>query len=404
MWNQPATARQIAALKANGNFDGKYYSKGRAGQTIGESTRSAAGTPAAAFGRNELAVVAELIGSMRPEAEQPASNSPRIVVGNVVEGAGAGGGHRMTDSQPAGVLSLDFIGALESRHLNDYRANHSYGSGSGLRQETQAWNKLKLEVATGITEGLAAVADVLRDAPAGVVPMPNAAASTLLASAVDPDLEERHLLGYLDNHTYGSANGLRTEILDWLENRIALAATNAQGLIDLARTRSELTPTVPVANVRSPLPPESGSSAGVAEGTTATASSPNASKARQAPLRGAVSVGTVTSINAHGARVKLTGGEQGWLHISKLRVLNGGARVADVADHLRVGQELKVRHIGTDQRGGNLLELADLKAVDANANAPSAPKSAEQDLPSAERGPAKRFGLFRRRAAKNDHE
>ena len=40
MWSQPATPRQRAALKANGNDDGKYYSEGR-GQTIAESVRSA---------------------------------------------------------------------------------------------------------------------------------------------------------------------------------------------------------------------------------------------------------------------------------------------------------------------------------------------------------------------------
>lgn len=44
MWSQPATARQIAALKSTGTFDGKYYSKGRAGQTIGESVRRGNGS------------------------------------------------------------------------------------------------------------------------------------------------------------------------------------------------------------------------------------------------------------------------------------------------------------------------------------------------------------------------
>src|SRR5690606_10754743 len=41
---QPATATQIAALKSTGNFDGKYYSKGRAGQTIGQSVRRGNGS------------------------------------------------------------------------------------------------------------------------------------------------------------------------------------------------------------------------------------------------------------------------------------------------------------------------------------------------------------------------
>ena len=38
-WSRPATGKQIAALKARGNYDGKYYSMGRASQGIGGSAR-----------------------------------------------------------------------------------------------------------------------------------------------------------------------------------------------------------------------------------------------------------------------------------------------------------------------------------------------------------------------------
>ena len=37
-WSRPATGKQIAALKAHGNYDGKYYSVGRASQAIGGSS------------------------------------------------------------------------------------------------------------------------------------------------------------------------------------------------------------------------------------------------------------------------------------------------------------------------------------------------------------------------------
>lgn len=37
-WSRPATGKQIAALKAHGNYDGKYYSMGRASQEIGGSS------------------------------------------------------------------------------------------------------------------------------------------------------------------------------------------------------------------------------------------------------------------------------------------------------------------------------------------------------------------------------
>lgn len=39
-WSRPATGKQIAALKAHGGYDGKYYSMGRASQAIGGSGRS----------------------------------------------------------------------------------------------------------------------------------------------------------------------------------------------------------------------------------------------------------------------------------------------------------------------------------------------------------------------------
>lgn len=42
-WSRPATGKQIAALKSHGNYDGKYYSMGRASQTIGRSIGGGSG-------------------------------------------------------------------------------------------------------------------------------------------------------------------------------------------------------------------------------------------------------------------------------------------------------------------------------------------------------------------------
>lgn len=42
-WSRPATGKQIAALKAVGKYDGKYYSMGRASQAIGGSAGSSPG-------------------------------------------------------------------------------------------------------------------------------------------------------------------------------------------------------------------------------------------------------------------------------------------------------------------------------------------------------------------------
>lgn len=43
-WSRPASGKQIAALKSHGNYDGKYYSMGRASQAIGRSMASGGGT------------------------------------------------------------------------------------------------------------------------------------------------------------------------------------------------------------------------------------------------------------------------------------------------------------------------------------------------------------------------
>ena len=52
-WSRPATGKQIAALKSQGNYDGKYFSMGRASQTIGRSIAggSPAGNPSNSGGR-----------------------------------------------------------------------------------------------------------------------------------------------------------------------------------------------------------------------------------------------------------------------------------------------------------------------------------------------------------------
>lgn len=58
-WSRPATGKQIAALKSHGNYDGKYYSMGRASQAIGGGSagggRSSAGGLSGGSGHSSLA-------------------------------------------------------------------------------------------------------------------------------------------------------------------------------------------------------------------------------------------------------------------------------------------------------------------------------------------------------------
>ena len=77
MWSKPASPRQRAALKANGNDDGKYYSEGR-GQTIAESVRSAGTSKPRSIGRGRAG---------RSPLPAPASPSAGVVAISAVESA-----------------------------------------------------------------------------------------------------------------------------------------------------------------------------------------------------------------------------------------------------------------------------------------------------------------------------
>lgn len=70
-WSRPATGKQIAALKAHGDYDGKYYSMGRASQAIGgsstggrrSSSGSSGGSGFAAAGPTGSGLLSRLFGS-----------------------------------------------------------------------------------------------------------------------------------------------------------------------------------------------------------------------------------------------------------------------------------------------------------------------------------------------------
>lgn len=64
-WSRPATGRQIAALKAHGNYDGKYYSMGSASQAIG---RSSAGGPSSQRGSGSSSYTTRFSASYSPSS------------------------------------------------------------------------------------------------------------------------------------------------------------------------------------------------------------------------------------------------------------------------------------------------------------------------------------------------
>lgn len=90
---------------------------------------------------------------------------------------------------------------------------------------------------------------------------------------------------------------------------------------------------------------------------------------------GAVYDGKVTGITKFGAFVLLPGGKSGLVHISEIAY----SYVTDVKDHLKEGQEVKVKLIGIDDNGH--INLSIKKAMDPPAPAPRAARPVQQSAP-----------------------
>ncbi|MDO5750397.1 MAG: polyribonucleotide nucleotidyltransferase [Rothia sp. (in: high G+C Gram-positive bacteria)] len=85
----------------------------------------------------------------------------------------------------------------------------------------------------------------------------------------------------------------------------------------------------------------------------------------QVPEVGERYLGTVVKTTDFGAFISLTPGKDGLLHISEMRKLNDGKRVADVEDVLSVGQKVQVEITKIDDRG----KLSLAPVVDAEEEA-----------------------------------
>lgn len=404
MWSQPATPRQISALKANGNYDGKYYSKGRAGQTIGESVRTAGSAAMASggshAGRAQLATpvlsVAPATGPTRSGALELAPLLGEIVAVSpstppLPEPAAR------TGVDASGPLSFALFDELEERHLRAYRAEHSSNWGGELRREVSAWAELRVKLVQQRTAALADLVAILDGAPAGALPDPAATAWQLLGAASPYGLEEQHLRSYQREHSSNWGRELRRELEAWRASRIALAQTNAHALVAMLNQQARLAP--------SPQPPALPAATGqdATPGRrrgqdTARSKAPRNGTARSGRSgKGKTYLATVASINPHGAVVSLDSGERGWLHVTQLRALNGGARVASVSDVLRLGQTLHTRSIGTTDRGEVRLTLVEAKPAKQRTDAAPPPTQASDATPrSAAEAPR---GLLGRLAA-----
>lgn len=103
---------------------------------------------------------------------------------------------------------------------------------------------------------------------------------------------------------------------------------------------------------------------------------------------GSIVEGKVTGITKFGAFVSLPEGKSGLVHISEIAY----SYVNDVKDHLKEGQEVKVKVIGIDENGR--INLSIKKAMDP----PPRPAGQGRPMGAPRQGGAPRPGGFRKAA------
>ncbi len=346
MWSQPATPRQIATLQAYGNHDGKYYSKGRAGQTIGQSMRSA-GNAGALIADVARAIVGtrrpidasrpsglSLSSSPAPERadphEQPAATTGLDLDRHIVvpqEGAPmsqlvtVNSGSvpsitsvvEMSGSPSANVVPFEFIAGLEKKHLAAVAQNVGRSVPAQVRAIEKGWARAKVSVAAKFARAHLELVAILQGAPVGTVASPEAAAREILWNSCAADLEQQLLEGVHQARGTTKPSQVLDEWLNQVDHRIELAKIYAAGQVDVAR-------------IQAAVPP--------------------------APTRGYEPCwGEVTGVKPFGVFVRLQSGESGLLHKSELAALNGGRPVEDAAALVNVGQWLHVRVTGKNDEG-----------------------------------------------------
>ena len=198
-WSQPATSKQIAALRAHGNYDGKYYSKGRAGQAIGASIRGAGsaggsrGIPADMPARRSRTTplkfdadeaMSALVEDLRNTPE-PVPNAP------VIEGSwGTVLRQHTTDelehemnemittplqgpsmSVFTGMRPFAFLSELEDRNVRRIERTFGLHSPDEVRREIASWNEVKVAVATTWMNAHADIEAILRAVRVARLPM-----------------------------------------------------------------------------------------------------------------------------------------------------------------------------------------------------------------------------------------
>ena len=126
---------------------------------------------------------------------------------------------------------------------------------------------------------------------------------------------------------------------------------------------------------------------GATDGPSAEAarSAVNAIANPMVPETGERYLGTVVRVVDFGAFVSLTPGKDGLLHVTQLRKLNGGKRVENVEDVVKVGQKVEVEIREVDARGKISLAVPEEDKAEETSEAPAeSAENAEREAPTAE--------------------
>lgn len=126
---------------------------------------------------------------------------------------------------------------------------------------------------------------------------------------------------------------------------------------------------------------------GATDGPSAEAarSAVNAIANPMVPETGERYLGTVVRVVDFGAFVSLTPGKDGLLHVTQLRKLNGGKRVDNVEDVVKVGQKVEVEIREVDARGKISLAAPEEDKAEETSEAPAeSAENAEREAPTAE--------------------
>lgn len=335
MWSQPATAKQIAALKESGNFDGKYYSKGRAGQKIGDSIRGRSSSPSSrlrvrSFGDLAANLQAESsdlrateqaraaqgidVPDIAQAADQFTIHQEGIAMSNLVPAPNHNSSVvQLASSESAPARPFGYLDELEGMLLDAAIEHFGANDPRHVHEIEKGLARAKVVIATTLATAHNDLLVILRGAPSGVIGSPEAAAREALfgacSSAVEERLQKKRFAGWGRTHPSKVIDLLLAQV----RHRVDMAKIYAEGQVK-------------VALIQAAIPP--------------------------AQSRGYEPCwGEVTGVKPYGAFIALPSGESGLLHCSEMQALNGARYVDDASGLVNVGQHLYVRVTGKTSQG-----------------------------------------------------